>query len=42
MKIKYNITFIYGFDDERNPKVVALDESLFIHNSLNQQIWVVG
>ena len=33
---------IGGFDSENNPIVVALDESLFGHNSQNEQIWVVG
>ena len=42
MKIKYNSTLIGGFDEEGNAKVVSLDESLFVHNSLGEQIWVLG
>ena len=42
MKIKYSKTLIGGFDEEGNAKIVALDESLFVHNSKGEQIWILG
>ena len=42
MKLKYNSILIDGFDEGGIPKIVALDESLFVHDSLGQQVWVIG
>ncbi len=38
MKLKYETTLIGRFDHNLNPKIVAIDESLFTHNSNNEQI----
>ena len=42
MKLKYNTSLIGGFDHSGNSKIVAIDESLFIHNENNEAIWVLG
>ena len=42
MKLKYETTLIGGFDQNLNPIIVAIDESLFIHDSNNEQVWVIG
>lgn len=42
MEIKYSKTLIGGFDDKGYSKLVALDESLFVHNEAGEQIWVIG
>ena len=41
MKIKYDTTLIGGFDHDGLPKIVAIDESLFIEVN-DQHIWVIG
>ena len=38
----YNKTLIGGFDNEGKSKIVAIDESLFVHDNNNKQIWVLG
>ena len=42
MEDKYNTTMIWVFDDLKRPIDVAIDESLLIHNSSNEQIWIIG
>ena len=42
IKYVYKETLIGGFDTDNNPIIVALDESLFGHNSQNEQQWIVG
>ena len=42
MKIKYNHTLIGGFNQEGAPRIVAIDESLFVHNQLGEAIWIIG
>ena len=42
MKINYNNTLIGGFNDLGQPKILALDESLFVHNEAGEQLWVLG
>lgn len=42
MEIKYINSLIGGFDDKGYSKIVALDESLFVHNELGEQIWAIG
>ena len=41
MKIKYDTILIGGFNHEGLPKIVAIDESLFIEVN-DQHIWVIG
>ena len=41
MKIKYDTTLIGGFDHYGVPKIVALDESLFVKIN-DQKICVIG
>ena len=41
-KLVYNKTLIGGLDNEGQSKIVAIDESLFIHDINNEQIWVLG
>ena len=41
LKYKYRQNNIGGFDHENNPKLVAIDESLFTHDEQGQ-VWVVG
>ena len=38
----YNKSLIRGFDNEGESKIVALDESLFIHDNNGDEIWVLG
>ena len=33
---------IGGFDNDAQNKIVALDESLFIHDNNGEEIWVLG
>ena len=40
MKNKNNTSLIVGFDNEGKQKIVAIDESLFVHDS-NLPIWVI-
>lgn len=42
LKKKYATTLIGGFNELNSPKIVAIDESLLIHNSQNDQIWMLG
>ena len=42
MKLKYETTLIGDFGQNLNPKIVAIDESLFIHDSNNEQVSVIG
>ena len=42
MKIKYNHTLIGGFNQEGDPRIVAIDESLFVHNQKGEAIWIIG
>ena len=42
MKIKYNHTLIRGFNQEGDPKIIAIDESLFVHNQNGEAIWIIG
>ena len=42
MKLKYETTLIGGIDHNLNPKIILKDETLFTHNSNNEQIWVIG
>ena len=42
MEDKYNTTMIGGFDNFNRPITVAIDENLLIHNSSNEQIWMIG
>ena len=41
-KLEYNKTLIGGFDNEGESKIVAIDESLFIHDNNGEEIWVLG
>ena len=41
-KLIYTQTLIGGFDNDGQSKIVAIDESLFIHNKNGEQIWVLG
>ena len=41
-KLEYNKTLIGGFDNEGESKIVAIDESLFIHNNNGEEIWALG
>ena len=41
MKIKYNHTLIGGFNQEGDPKLVAIDESIFFHNQNGETIWII-
>ena len=38
MKLKYETTLIGGIDHNLNPKIILKDETLFTHNSNNEQI----
>ena len=40
--MEYNKTLIGGFDNEGESKIVAIDESLFIHDNNGEEIWVLG
>ena len=42
LKKKYDTTLIGGLNELNSPKIVAIDESLLIHNSQNDQIWMPG
>ena len=42
LKNKYATRMIGGFDEMNNPKIVAIDESLLLRNSNNEQIWIIG
>ena len=39
---KYNSTMIGGLDNLNKRIIVAIDESLLLHNSQNEQIWILG
>ena len=41
-KLLYNKTLIGGLDNYGHNKIVAIDESLFIHDNNNEQICVLG
>ena len=42
MEDKYNTTLIGGLDSLNRSIDVAIEESLLIHNSSNDQIWIIG
>lgn len=42
MKKNYDSSLIGGINENNIPRIVAIDESLFLHDSLGNQIWVVG
>ena len=40
--MEYNKTLIGGFDNEGESKIVAIDESLFIHDINGDETWILG
>ena len=42
LKFKYNNTMIGGFDHLNRSLVVAIEESLIIHDKRGEQIWLLG
>lgn len=41
-KEKYSETLIGGLNELNNPRILAIDESLFLLNTNGDQFWILG
>ena len=42
MNIKYSYTLIGEFNQEGDPRIVAINENLFVQNQNGESIWIIG